>query len=427
MAKGNLNGVRRGKQGNTVFYKIANSNNKETQGSREYVSNIRNPKTNGQIMQRMKLAPAVNFYRAFATDILDHSWEGVQYGGRSHAKFMKLALSGVVGFPYITKGSNTLAPARYPVSRGSLAPIEVTNITSVANQHDLIKNSADFCHDESENWDEWLRQTFAAMPWLQQGDQITLAAIVEDAGDFYPRVARIVLDPNKYPTATTGEDVMSQAGIYLMADEISFFTSNALQPVLNIAAAAVIVSRPVISKTSGTVSWKRSDADMFVNPTFEQQFFSQAAYEAAFVSYRDKSASATSNWYLNDGTTQGSDGSVPVAPNIVTDLTESQWRIVSFTSYGKWKAGIINGNNGKSYVIGEISYDSGQGQGSLTWYAWSASGASPVSNKQTLYEQTEQLDAQSYNELTAAGLQFITATDAVALAASAGITITINE
>ena len=64
MAKGSLNAVMRGKKGNTVFYKVTGSSNKEKQGSREYVSTVANPKTGTQALQRMKLAPASAFYRA---------------------------------------------------------------------------------------------------------------------------------------------------------------------------------------------------------------------------------------------------------------------------------------------------------------------------------------------------------------------------
>ena len=55
----------RGKRGNSVYYKLTNSNNKETQGERAYVGKVANPKTLQQAIQRVKLAPAVNFYRAF--------------------------------------------------------------------------------------------------------------------------------------------------------------------------------------------------------------------------------------------------------------------------------------------------------------------------------------------------------------------------
>ena len=121
MAKGSINGVRKGKKGDSVYYKVSGSNNKEKQGERQYVAKVSNPKTTAQVEQRMKLAPAVNFYRAFRDEVLDHSFQGVKYGGRSHSEFMKLAMKMQLSeLPYLIKGENQVIPASYIVSKGGL-------------------------------------------------------------------------------------------------------------------------------------------------------------------------------------------------------------------------------------------------------------------------------------------------------------------
>lgn len=92
MAKGSFNGILKGKKGNTVFYKVANSNNKEKQGLREYVPVVRNPKTDGQKYQR---AIAATIMRAYAAGkaIFDHSFQGVQPGGRNMNHFRKVNMN----------------------------------------------------------------------------------------------------------------------------------------------------------------------------------------------------------------------------------------------------------------------------------------------------------------------------------------------
>lgn len=89
MAKGSFNGIIKGKKGNTVFYKVANSNNKEKQGLREYVPVVRNPKTDGQKYQRAIAATVMRAYAA-GKAIFDHSFQGIQNGGRNMNHFRKL-------------------------------------------------------------------------------------------------------------------------------------------------------------------------------------------------------------------------------------------------------------------------------------------------------------------------------------------------
>lgn len=299
MAKGSLNGVRRGKQGNTVFFKIANSNNKEVQGSREYVASIRNPKTTGQLAQRVKLAPAVNFYKAFEAEILNHSWQGVQYGARSHSEFMKRALSMTAGFPFVPKDTTRLVPGAYQISRGSVPGIQVDYIDGAS-----IATNCDFQTTSDLSYESNVNSILAANPKLKQGDQITLVAVLVVGSVFVPRVARIVLDASKYPANATAEEVFGQCGIFLSDEYVNFCDVEGNPDLTTIkAAAAVIVSRPVVSKTSGAVTWQRSNARMVLNENVMAPYFTDDAYNAAVDSYRNSSASVSSTWYLNGGTT----------------------------------------------------------------------------------------------------------------------------
>lgn len=298
MAKGSLNGVRRGKQGNTVFFKIANSNNKEVQGSREYVASIRNPKTTGQLAQRVKLAPAVNFYKAFEAEILNHSWQGVQYGARSHSEFMKRALSMTAGFPFVPKDTTRLVPGAYQISRGSVPGIQVDYI-----QTDEIVVKADFNTTDDIPFSESVDALLASNPKLKLGDQITLVAVLKVGDIFVPRVARIVLDASKYPANALTVDVWRSTGLILSDNGINFYSADDRVDTHDKAAAAVIVSRPVISKTSGAVTWQRSNTTMVLNENVMAPYFTDEAYNAAVDSYRNSSASVSSTWYLNGGTT----------------------------------------------------------------------------------------------------------------------------
>lgn len=126
MAKGSTNGVIRGKKGNTVYYKIKNSNNKEKQGWREYNAEVANPQTDGQINQRVKLQAVNNLYRALKS-VITRGFENHKYGDESRRAFLKLALSADFSSgPILRKGSTIAAPIPgVPIMYGSIAPVAV--------------------------------------------------------------------------------------------------------------------------------------------------------------------------------------------------------------------------------------------------------------------------------------------------------------
>ena len=92
MAKGSLNGIIKGKKGNTIFYKVTNSNNKEKQGLREYVPVVKNPKSDGQKYQRSIAATIMRAYAA-GKQIFDHSFQGIATGGRNMNYFRKVNMN----------------------------------------------------------------------------------------------------------------------------------------------------------------------------------------------------------------------------------------------------------------------------------------------------------------------------------------------
>ena len=87
MSKGNmLLGYARGKVGDLVFSRQGGQ-----QVTRARAAQVSNPRTTGQMIQRMIFA-AVSFAYSMLRPICDHSFEGVQYGQRSMSKFFSLNL-----------------------------------------------------------------------------------------------------------------------------------------------------------------------------------------------------------------------------------------------------------------------------------------------------------------------------------------------
>ena len=129
MAKGNLLlGMGRGKLGDVVLYRQNGQ-----QMSRPRVRVVKNPRTSGQQIQRMIQATIAYGYAGLKT-IVDHSFEGVQYGGKSMNYFMKRNMDALRA--QVIAGSNgtdidacfaipnvrVLYPNKYIVANGSLTP-----------------------------------------------------------------------------------------------------------------------------------------------------------------------------------------------------------------------------------------------------------------------------------------------------------------
>lgn len=93
MARQNSTITVQGKLGNIVGYK--GRDGKRLARIRQ--TEVKNPKTDGQIIQRMILATASKAYGRMKS-IVDHSWQGVSYGGISQSYFLKRAIEDIRTF-----------------------------------------------------------------------------------------------------------------------------------------------------------------------------------------------------------------------------------------------------------------------------------------------------------------------------------------
>ena len=124
MATGNLfQGLAKGSVGDVVFYR-----NNGKQVSRVRNRQVKNPQTGAQMAQRCVMSAVSKAYSKMKY-ICDHSFEGVSYGARSMAMFMKLnadrarqsAIGGAATESWVCKGHNVAPVLPLQVSSGSLA------------------------------------------------------------------------------------------------------------------------------------------------------------------------------------------------------------------------------------------------------------------------------------------------------------------
>lgn len=197
MAKGTgLIGNFKGKVGNTVGYKLAASNNGQTQGIRVYQPIVKNPKTAAQAEQRAKLAPINAFYRGLKM-VIDRGNEGLPYGNKSRLAWLKKAFH-ASKMPWIVKGGLAGWPLAVEVTKGSLPGILFT-----PGDDEFSINCPGLVAETSLATEGALATALlAAYPSLKAGDQITIVTVGSDSGVLATDIRSFLMDTTSVKAIT---------------------------------------------------------------------------------------------------------------------------------------------------------------------------------------------------------------------------------
>lgn len=339
MATGNwlLGGVK-GKVGDLVLSKA--NGEQITRARNRYP---KNPKTTKQAMQRMSFAALSTFYTAFEDEVLDHSWQGVKYGGDSHNHFYKLALSPEVKTPAVAKGSMKYIPSNYPMSRGTLRSLKYSHALGDFREYGgngIVINTglklAQSVVDEQTTLKSFINTISDNNPYYA-GKQLTFVIVTLNNGNFINSVSRIVLDKNAYT-----EDDLSKSFITFLNDwaiqksghklvinpyKIKGDTTDGI--LHNIVAYTIIISDWDGKK------WCRSNENMVIcEETMPADYFDGEMFSEALKTYMNKeeNSSNTSDKFLNGA------GNVPEAGLTPSAIKHSYLKIKNFknseTTYG---------------------------------------------------------------------------------------------
>lgn len=240
MGKGvGILGTISGKVGSMVYYRLTNSNNGEKQGYREYRATTRNPQTDQQLDQRVKMAVVTNEYRALR-DVIRRGMQSFAYGDESRRAWLRMALGSEFVGPYLEKGDKSPLPMpNVPISVGGLPEIVVETVDADGNADTSLLCTSAPGATIGQASTVLLRDN----NWLTAGDQLTFVMCIPVAGSgvvpaeqsFYYQISSMVLD-------------ISSA--VLMTDALGIILSQTDQDYLSIAdengrqvACAVILSR----------------------------------------------------------------------------------------------------------------------------------------------------------------------------------------
>lgn len=303
MAKGAFLSVKRGKLGDSIGYNVSNSNNKERQGWRIYQPVVKNPQTDGQMVQRVKLAAVNNLYRSLK-EVIKRGFEGKEYGDPSRRAWLRLALGqDFTAGPWLTKGSQVPVPIKQvPLTVGSLAPITVR----WAVDEGLLLTSIRITGDSVDITTIADLSTMFINQGYQSGDQVTfIFGWQPTEGAFTWRVVSFYID------VTDTRDFVTVLGLTIGNDGGDvYFGLNGVQ---RVDAYAVAVSR------DGDGVYLRSTSYLGVNPVVDVMYYGPAMYVAARLSYL-KTAAKDTNWPIQP-TRGGGDASYTTVAADGTPIT----------------------------------------------------------------------------------------------------------
>lgn len=229
----------KGKLGNTVAYRLKNSNNRETQGFRVYQPNVSNPQTDQQLDQRVKMAVVTNEYRALR-DVIRRGMQSFEYGDPSRREWLRIALGADFVGPYLDKGDKSPLPMpNVPISVGGLPEV----VCSYVDEDGNVRTSLVSGSDPGSTVGAVSQRLLADNPWLQEGDQITCvfcmpatpSSVTPDVGSYYYFVASMVVDISSTVAAL-------DLGLGFGFDD-ALNTLEVSEPTGTAVACAVIISR----------------------------------------------------------------------------------------------------------------------------------------------------------------------------------------
>lgn len=353
MSKGNmLLGHARGKVGDIVFSRV---NGQQVTRARAAV--VKNPKTEKQVIQRILLNTIIQAYSRMS-EICDHSFEGVQVGSKSMAKFMRENLNALrtrvsdyaaeAGtfeglYAFAPQGLNVFTPNEYVIATGQLPQIQLASI-SAANGAVITITSEEAIPTYGE---------IIASLGLQRGDQLTFVGqeLYTDGRAAF-KFARVILDPR--------ESDGSQAELtepFLVAGAINkpsprnegsdiTFSSAANQLIFDLGERSMFGAAVIVSRQKSDGSWLRSNASLALDPSIPYAtvgaFDLQEAIDYSYAGGID----LESERYLNNATK----GAKIYAPAPTPTPTSAKLTSVTVAGQSVTKGATLNKDAG-SYAI----------------------------------------------------------------------------
>lgn len=289
---------------------------------RKATSNVKNPQTYGQMIQRVIAKTTMNQYSALQ-EIANHSFQGLPAGNKCMQRFLsrnmnyfrqraaEIQAAGGSLYDFVqfaAVGSVKFTPAAVILSEGKLPTMQVGIAPTGASQA-LLE-----CNVSTNQQTPFTYQDVVDGLGLKRGDQLTFVTVERNGqGDYIPHYARIILDPRKAdgtpaPMSTdllnTGARVQDPNKRNQGAFQVLQFVGSKLA--FRFTSGIVVAAGVIVSRKKKSM-WLRSDCKLVLSETaLGSDRLSLGAAVDASLSTSD--LVTESDLYLNNAGSGGAQG-----------------------------------------------------------------------------------------------------------------------
>lgn len=316
-----LLGKARGSVGDLTF-SVLNSE----QITRAKAKSVKNPRTDAQMIQRVLMSTTVHAYSGMQ-EIVDHSFQGVPYQGRSMNRFNQLNVKnlralyaqiagGATDVPVVfnANGNKRISLAPWIMSTGSLPTVGLKIDPEAGAAWPVAALNSQTVGTNTVDFGVAIDATFESAPsyadliayfGLQAGDQLTLTALTRLVSDNEPgcnfKYGRFILQPNDGDlshllTDATVANEKNQGISFSYADGTLFINfADLIEAGEN--NRTMIYEAAIITSRLENNAWKRSNSQMVM--CTDDLADGGVDMETAIDSYSSVQFDTNSPWYLN--------------------------------------------------------------------------------------------------------------------------------
>lgn len=326
------------RSGSTKNFTFSEMNGKQI--TKERVYRVKNPRTMGQMRQRMVMTTIGAAY-SYLKVIADHSFEGKTVGQQCMAEFMRLNLNKFrdaskndkATYAFNSYRDKLINPMRFILSKGSLP--EMPFVVNTLNQIELSYNVGEI---------KTAKDVYDAMG-IQEGDLVTFvwvvgnSTLVKNVFQYTPSRLNIVrLYANKTGVVATPHDAFTFDANHSDLD----ININKSTDVLKLTTTEANFGAVILSRKAGG-TWLRSNSAMAGN----KSIIAGVTVENQLNTYPIESELILNGGEMNNQAT------VTTLPT--PDLTLSENSVTISTKEGTADAPTLNGNTGN----GKVTYSIG--------------------------------------------------------------------
>ena len=246
---------------------------------------VSNPQSNTQMLQRIKMLPAVLVRRQLES-VIRRAWQGTKYGGQSMREFMKYAMKMPLSdVPQIEKDSANPIPAPYLIAKGSLEPVDCLCENGAIITSIVLDDSTSLATVGSLSADLIDNQGYKA------GDELTFIFVSRSSSTSFVKWQIVSIFLDRESTAVL-DDVF-----YRTAALPEYNTSG----VLGFTGATLVAGAIVVSREATTPL--RSTATLAVDKTALSEYFGSTIKANVLESYKTATSSSrtSTDWPYDDG------------------------------------------------------------------------------------------------------------------------------